>query len=98
MGAPRAQWVRLLPVLLLAGIGSFLAGTRFGANRAAPIVHPMTGRVIYRKEDTSIPIAATYTMSIGEIRTGIEAAGFSFDRLDENLPRQHIAIFRKAET
>src|SRR5262249_6392196 len=51
--------------------------------------------VEYRKEDPSIPIAPTHRMSVAEVRTEVEAEGFTFDRLIPGLPRQHIIEFRK---
>jgi predicted methyltransferase len=51
--------------------------------------------VEYRKEDPSIPIAATHRMSVADVRTEVEAEGFTFDRLIPGLPRQHIVVFRK---
>lgn len=51
--------------------------------------------VEYRKEDPSIPIAPTHRMSIADVRTEVEAEGFTFDRVVPGLPRQHIIIFRK---
>lgn len=48
----------------------------------------------YRKEDPSIPIADAHRMSVAEMRAEIEAAGFTFDRLIEDLPRQHMMVFR----
>ncbi len=51
--------------------------------------------VEYRKEDPTIPIAPTHRMSVAEVRTEIEAEGFTFDRVVPGLPRQHIIIFRK---
>ena len=56
------------------------------------------GRLVvveYRKEDTSVPIAATHRMTIEDARTEIEAEGFTFDRLAPGLPRQHIIMFRR---
>jgi predicted methyltransferase len=50
----------------------------------------------YRKEDPSIPIAYTHRMSVAEVRTEVQAEGFTLDRTVEELPRQHILIFRKA--
>jgi predicted methyltransferase len=51
--------------------------------------------VEYRKEDSSIPIAPTHRMSVADVRTEVEAEGFTFDRLIAGLPRQHIIVFRK---
>ena len=42
----KTRWLRFLPVLLLAGIGSFVVGTQFLATRPAPLAHPLTGRII----------------------------------------------------
>jgi predicted methyltransferase len=56
------------------------------------------GRLVlveYRKEDPTIPIAITHRMSVAEARAEIEGEGFTFDRVNEDLPRQHIIIFRK---
>ena len=50
--------------------------------------------VEYRKEDPTIPIAPTHRMSVADARTEVEAEGFTFDHLDEDLPRQHIIVFR----
>ncbi|PWT86636.1 MAG: SAM-dependent methyltransferase, partial [Proteobacteria bacterium] len=51
--------------------------------------------VEYRKEDPGIPIAPTHRMSVAEVRTEVEAEGFTFDRLIAGLPRQHIIVFLK---
>jgi predicted methyltransferase len=51
--------------------------------------------VEYRKEDPDIPIAPTHRMSIADVRTEVEAEGFTFDRTVPGLPRQHIIIFRR---
>src|SRR5262249_60253768 len=42
----RASWLRFLPILLLVGIGAFLAGTRFIVAPAPRLLHPITGRAI----------------------------------------------------
>ena len=49
----------------------------------------------YRKEDPTIPIADTHRMSVADVRTEVQAEGFTFDRVVEELPRQHIIVFRK---
>jgi predicted methyltransferase len=57
------------------------------------------GRLVlveYRKEDPTIPIAPTHRMSVADLRTEIQAEGFTFDRLVPDLPRQHIIVFRKS--
>jgi hypothetical protein len=56
------------------------------------------GRLVlveYRKEDPTIPIAATHRMSVAEARAEVEPEGFAFDRLVTGLPRQHIIVFRR---
>jgi predicted methyltransferase len=52
----------------------------------------------YRKEDPTIPIADAHRMSVGEIRSEVQAEGFVFDRMVEELPRQHIIVFRKSSS
>jgi predicted methyltransferase len=52
--------------------------------------------VEYRKEDPTIPIAPTHRMSVADVRTEVQAEGFTFDRLIPGLPRQHIIVFRKS--
>ena len=56
------------------------------------------GRLVlieYRKEDPRVPIAETHKMSVAEARVEVEAEGFTFDRVIEELPRQHIIVFTK---
>jgi len=56
------------------------------------------GRLVlveYRKEDPTIPIAPTHRMSVSDARTEVEAEGFAFERVIEDLPRQHIIIFHR---
>jgi putative heme-binding domain-containing protein len=54
------------------------------------------GRVViieYAKENTDDPIAGLYTMSLPEIRSEMEAAGFQLERVLDFLPMQHGLIF-----
>jgi len=56
------------------------------------------GRLVlieYRKEDPRIPIASTHRMSVADARVEVEAEGFAFYQVIEELPRQHIIVFRK---
>jgi predicted methyltransferase len=56
------------------------------------------GRLVlveYRKEDPTIPIAPTHRMSVADAKAEVEAEGFTFDRTVEDLPRQHIIVFRR---
>jgi SAM-dependent methyltransferase len=56
------------------------------------------GRLVlleYRKEDPAIPIRPEHKMSVAEAKLEVEAEGFRLDRVLEDLPRQHILIFKK---
>lgn len=49
----------------------------------------------FRKEDPSVPIREEHKMSVKEVRAELEPEGFQFERVLNNLPWQHILIFRK---
>jgi ubiquinone/menaquinone biosynthesis C-methylase UbiE len=49
----------------------------------------------YRKEDPAVPIRIEHKMSVAEVKTEVEAQGYKLDQVIEQLPRQHIIIFRK---
>ena len=54
------------------------------------------GRLVlleYRKEDPTVPIKPEHKMSVAEARLEVEAEGFTLQKVDEALPRQHILIF-----
>jgi ubiquinone/menaquinone biosynthesis C-methylase UbiE len=54
------------------------------------------GRLVlleYRKEDPTVPIRFEHKMSVAEAKQELEAEGFSFVRVLDVLPRQHILIF-----
>jgi ubiquinone/menaquinone biosynthesis C-methylase UbiE len=56
------------------------------------------GRLVlleYRKEDPHIPIRADHKMTVEEARTEVEAEGYKLETVLNDLPRQHILIFRK---
>jgi len=56
------------------------------------------GRMVlleYRKEDPQVPILPAHKMSVAEVKAEIEPEGFRLDKTLENLPRQHVLIFRK---
>jgi predicted methyltransferase len=56
------------------------------------------GRLVlieFRKEDPSVPIREEHKMSVAEARAEVEPEGFAFDRVLNDLPWQHILIFRK---
>jgi ubiquinone/menaquinone biosynthesis C-methylase UbiE len=56
------------------------------------------GRLVlleFRKEDPAVPIREEHKMSVQEARAEIEPEGFRFERVLNDLPWQHILIFRK---
>lgn len=56
------------------------------------------GRLIlleYRKEDPYVPIRPEHKMSVKEAKIEVEAEGFVLDKVMEDLPWQHILIFKK---
>ena len=56
------------------------------------------GRLVlleYRKEDPSIPIREEHKMSVADAKAEIEPEGFTLIEVKEDLPRQHILIFKK---
>jgi len=56
------------------------------------------GRMVlleYRREDPQVPILPAHKMSVAEVKAEIEPEGFRLEKTLENLPRQHILIFRK---
>lgn len=57
------------------------------------------GRLVlleYKKEDPAIPIRPEHKMSVNEAKTEVEAEGFRLEKVQKNLPRQHVLIFRKS--
>ena len=58
------------------------------------------GRLVlleFRKEDPRVPIREEHKMSVREARQELEAEGFTFDRLIDVLPWQHILVFRQPD-
>ena len=56
------------------------------------------GRLVlleYRKEDPSIPIREDHKMSVADAKAEIEPEGFTLAEVKEDLPRQHILVFRR---
>jgi predicted methyltransferase len=55
------------------------------------------GRLVlleFRKEDPEVPIREEHKMSVAEARLELEHEGYKFDGVLNNLPWQHILIFR----
>jgi SAM-dependent methyltransferase len=56
------------------------------------------GRLVlleYRGEDPSVPIRPEHKMTVEQVKAELEPEGYRLDQVKENLPRQHILIFRK---
>ena len=49
----------------------------------------------YRGEDPDVPIRPEHKMTVVQVKTELEPEGFRLDRVLEDLPRQHILIFKK---
>jgi FkbM family methyltransferase len=57
------------------------------------------GRMVlieFRKESAWVPIREEHKMSVREARLELEAEGFTFERVIDVLPWQHILVFRPA--
>jgi predicted methyltransferase len=57
------------------------------------------GRLVlleYKKEDPTVPIRPEHKMSVAEVKAEVEPEGFRLERVQSDLPRQHILIFRKS--
>src|SRR5260370_19915489 len=53
------------------------------------------GRLVlleYRKEDPRVPIRPEHKMSVDEVKAEVTHEGYQFDRVLNDLPRQHIVI------
>ena len=56
------------------------------------------GRLVlleYRKEDPGIPILPAHKMSVAEAKLEVESEGFTLATVNEDLPWQHILVFRR---
>jgi ubiquinone/menaquinone biosynthesis C-methylase UbiE len=56
------------------------------------------GRLVlleYRGEDPAVPIRPEHKMTVAQVRAELEPEGYRLDRVLEDLPRQHILIFKK---
>ena len=56
------------------------------------------GRLVlleFRKEDPKVPIRPEHKMSVEEVRAEVEPEGFRFEAVLNDLPWQHILIFRR---
>jgi len=58
------------------------------------------GRLVlleYRKEDPSVPIRPEHKMSVAEVKAEVLPEGFTYEKVVDKLPWQHIIFFRKPE-
>ena len=56
------------------------------------------GRLVlleYREEDPSVPILPLHKMSVMGARLEVEAEGFTFSKVQDDLPWQHIIVFTR---
>ncbi len=56
------------------------------------------GRLVlleYRGEDPSVPIRPEHKMTVAQVKAELEPEGLRMDKVLEDLPRQHILIFRR---
>jgi ubiquinone/menaquinone biosynthesis C-methylase UbiE len=51
--------------------------------------------VEYRAEDPNVPIKPLHKMTVAQVRKEAEAAGLTWEKTFEELPRQHLIIFQK---
>jgi hypothetical protein len=51
----------------------------------------------YRKEDPGVPIRPEHKMSVAEVKAEVTPEGFTFEKVVDKLPWQHIIFFRKPE-
>ncbi|HTS60668.1 MAG TPA: class I SAM-dependent methyltransferase [Candidatus Acidoferrales bacterium] len=57
------------------------------------------GRLVlleYRAEDPKVPIRPEHKMTVAQVKAELEPEGFRLDKLLEDLPRQHILVFKKS--
>jgi SAM-dependent methyltransferase len=52
--------------------------------------------VEYRGEDPAVPIQPAHKMTVAQAKLEVEHEGFTLAEVKEDLPRQHILIFKKA--
>ena len=56
------------------------------------------GRLVlleYRGEDPTVPIRPEHKMTVAQVKAELEPEGYRVDKVLEDLPRQHILIFKK---
>ena len=86
-----------LDVILLVDVYHEFSRPQRMLRKLAQALKP-DGRLVlleYRKEDPHIPIRADHKMSVDEAKMELEAEGYRLEKVLNDLPRQHILIFRK---
>jgi ubiquinone/menaquinone biosynthesis C-methylase UbiE len=61
-------------------------------------LRPRTGRlalVEYRAEDPNVPIKAIHKMTVEQAKREMDAVGLQLVEVRENLPQQHLMLFRR---
>ncbi len=51
----------------------------------------------FRKEDASVPIRPEHKMSVPEVKAEVAPEGYTFEKVVDTLPWQHIIFFRKRQ-
>lgn len=87
-----------LDMILMVDVYHELSEPQVMLRRLKTALKP-TGRLVlveFRKEDPKVPIRLEHKMTVAEARAELEAEGFVFDKVLNDLPWQHILVFRPA--
>ncbi len=49
----------------------------------------------FKKEDASVPIRPEHKMSVAEVKAEVSPEGFTFEKVFDGMPWQHVIFFRK---
>ena len=50
----------------------------------------------FRKEDEALPIRPEHKMSVADVKAEVIPEGYTFEKLVDTMPRQHILFFKRA--
>ena len=87
-----------MDLILMVDVYHELSQPQFMLQKLAEALKP-DGRLVlieYRKEDPHIPIRTEHRMSVAEAKLEVEAEGYRLEKVSNELPRQHILIFRRS--
>lgn len=87
-----------LDMILMVDVYHELSEPQVMLRRLKAALKP-SGRLVlveFRKEDPNVPIRLEHKMTVAEARAELEAEGFVFDKVLNDLPWQHILVFRPA--